>query len=562
MHYKEDYKNLYPVAEIRDIKDMLNQSLEQFADRTAFLVKKNGKYEPITYAQYGKQVHALGTALYRRGFKGKRIAVIGENRYEWALSYMAIVCGVGVVVPLDKELPEAELFELIRIAELDAIFYSPKNEKVIQNAPIAHKFNMETDIPVLLEEGEKALSEGDRTYLDAEIDPEEMQILLFTSGTTASVKAVMLNHRNIAKNLMGMCSMTYTGKEDVFLSVLPLHHTYECTCGFLCEIYRGSAIAYCEGLRYITKNLAECKATMMLGVPLLLETMYNKIWKQAEKSGRAKKLRMGIKISRALLKVGIDVRRKLFHEIHETLGGRMRLLIAGAAAIDPKVAEGLRDFGIEVIQGYGLTECAPIAALNRNCNYKDDAAGLPLPGVEIRIDAPDEEGVGEIVIKGENVMMGYYQNPEETAAVLRDGWLYSGDLGYIDDEGFVHITGRKKNVIVTKNGKNIFPEEIETYLNRAEIIAESMVYGVETADGDATITVQILPDFAEAERILGTNYTEDDLKKAIDAAVLEVNHSLQSYKRIADVIIRKEEFIKTTTKKIKRYVEIAKQQNK
>ena len=301
---------------------------------------------------------------------------------------------------------------------------------------------------------------------------------------------------------------------------------------------------------------------MMLGVPLLLETMYNKVWKQAEKSGRAKKLRMGIKISRALLKLGIDKRKELFKDIHAALGGNLRMLIAGAAAIDPKVAEGLRDFGIEAIQGYGLTECAPIAALNRDCNYRDAAAGLPLPGVDIRIDNPDENGIGEIVIRGKNVMLGYYNNPVATAEVLRDGWFYSGDYGYIDKDGFVYITGRKKNVIVTKNGKNIFPEEIETYLNREPIVAESMVYGVDTPDGDTKVAVQVLPDFEEAKNMLGENYTKEQLRKAVEEAVQNVNNSLQGYKRVSEIIVREDDFEKTTTKKIKRHVEIAKMQQK
>ncbi|MBE7025924.1 MAG: long-chain fatty acid--CoA ligase [Ruminococcaceae bacterium] len=554
-------KPLYEVAKIRDLKDMLTQSVEKFGPKAAFLSKVDGKYEPISYNQFGADVQAMGTALMHRGFGGKKIAVIGENRYEWDVTYMAVVNGVGVIVPIDKELPEKEILQLVATAGVDAIMYAPKNEKVVQNAPVSAKFNMETDFVPLLEEGRKLLEEGDRSYLDIEIDPEEMRILLFTSGTTSNAKAVMLNHRNIAENLMGMCAMTFIGPEDVFLSVLPIHHTYECTCGFLCQIYRGTTVAYSDGLRYITKNLAECKATMMLGVPLLLETMYNKVWKQAEKSGRAKKLRMGIKISRMLLKLGIDKRRELFKEIHNNLGGNLRMLIAGAAAIDPKVAEGLRDFGIEAIQGYGLTECAPIAALNRDCNYRDAAAGLPLPGVEIKIDNPDENGIGEIVIHGKNVMMGYYNNPQATAEVLKDGWFYSGDYGYIDKDGFVYITGRKKNVIVTKNGKNIFPEEIEAYLNRAPIVAESMVYGIDLPDGDAQIAVQILPDLEEAKAVLGENYTDEQLQKAVEEAVKEVNDSLQGYKRVSKVIVRKEDFEKTTTKKIKRHVEMAKMKN-
>jgi len=551
-------KPLYEVAKIRDIRDMLRQSLAKYSEKPLFLSKKDGKYEPTTYKEFGEDVNALGTALINRGFGGKRIGVIGENRYEWCLTYMATVCGAGIIVPLDKELPEIELMQLIETAELDAIVYSPKKAKVLEKVEGITKIDMEADLPKLLEEGRALLSAGNTAYIDAEIDPEAMQILLFTSGTTSAAKAVMLCHRNIAENLMGMCSMVYIDPSDVFLSVLPLHHTYECTCGFICQVYRGTTVAFAEGLRYITKNLAECKATMMLGVPLLLETMYNKVWKQAEKSGRAKKLRLGIKISRMLLKVGIDKRRELFKDIHAALGGNLRMLIAGAAAIDPQVAAGLRDFGIEAIQGYGLTECAPIAALNRDCNYRDAAAGLPLPGVDIRIDSPDEDGIGEIAIRGKNVMMGYYKNQEATDEVIRDGWFYSGDYGYIDKDGFVYITGRKKNVIVTKNGKNIFPEEIETYLNRAPIVSESMVYGQDTPDGDTAICVQVLPDFENAAAILGEGYTKEQLETAVGEAVKEVNDRLQGYKRVSRVIVREEDFEKTTTKKIKRFAEMQK----
>ncbi len=559
---KNNTMPLYEVGQIRDLKDMLCQSVEKWEDKAAFLSKKEGKYVPTSYRQYYNDVIALGTALINRGYLGKRIAVIGENRYEWCLTYMAVVCGVGIIVPMDKELPEKEIHQLIQTAEVDAVIYSPKNEKGILEAPVGEKFNMETDIPTLLEEGRALLAAGNTAYTDIEIDPEEMRILLFTSGTTAAAKAVMLCHRNITVNLMAMCSMVYIDPSNVFLSILPMHHTYECTCGFLCQVYLGTTVAFCEGLRYITKNMAEAKVTMMLCVPLMIESMYNKIMKNAEKSGRIKKLRMGVKISRALLKVGIDKRRELFKDIHAALGGHLKMLIAGAAAIDPTVAEAMRDFGVQVIQGYGLTECAPIAALNRDVNFRDAAAGLPLPGVEIKIDDADENGIGEIVIKGGNVMMGYYNNPDVTNDVLKDGWFYSGDYGYIDKDGFVYITGRKKNVIVTKNGKNIFPEEIETYLNRAPIVAESMVYGVETEDGDYDVTVQVLPNVDEAKNILGEGYTDAQLQAKVEEAVQEVNNSLQGYKRIVKTIVRTEEFEKTTTKKIKRHIEIAKMQGK
>lgn len=354
---------------------------------------------------------------------------------------------------------------------------------------------------------------------------------------------------------MAMCSMLYIGPKDTFLAVLPLHHTYQCTCGFLCQVYRGCTVAFCEGLRHITDNLAESKTTMMLCVPLILESIYKRIWKQAEKSGQAKKLKFGIALNRVTKAFGVDLSHKLFAQIHETFGGHLRMFISGAAAIDPKICRGLQDLGISVVQGYGLTECSPIAALNRDVYFKNEAAGLPLDGVRIKINQPDENGVGEIYIKGDNVFMGYYENPDETAKVLKDGWFASGDLGYLDRDSFLHITGRKKNVIVTKNGKNVFPEELETYLGRSCYIAESVVSAkFDTRQDDTIVTAQIVPNFEAVEEALGKDYTELALYDLIKGEVKNVNEKVQIYKRIASFTIRKEEFAKTTTKKIKRYL--------
>lgn len=552
---KDNYKNLTPVREIRDIKDLLCQSVSLFGNNTAFLTKVDGEYEPRTYNEFKKDVDALGTYLISKGFSGKKIAIIGENRYEWALAYMAIVCGVGIVVPLDKELPYKELLQLMETAGLDAIFYSPKVNYPIEDVNIEAKFNMD-ELGELIAEGDKLVQSGDTSFTGIEIDNEKMQVLLFTSGTTSDAKAVMLSHKNIAYDLENANKLLNIFPSDIFLSVLPLHHTYESTCGLLSPLYTGSAIAYCEGLRYITKNLAESKATVMLGVPLLFESIYNKIQKQAKKTGQDKKLNMALKLSNALLKAGIDLRSKLFKSIYESLGGHIRLFIAGAAAIDPVVSKGFRDFGIKIVQGYGLTECSPIVALNRDEIFKDEAAGLPLPGVTVEIENKDEDGIGEIVVSGDNVMMGYYNNKQATDEVLKNGRFYTGDLGIIDEDGFVHITGRKKNVIVTKNGKNIFPEEIEAHLNRSPYILESMVYGEDREDGDTTVVVQIVPDMAEFEKDFGENVPEEKIKEKINEEVRAVNHSLQNYKRIGKTIIRHDEFVKTTTRKIKRHIEI------
>jgi len=562
---------LYDVKKITDLKDMISQSAELFGEKPAFLVKNKNEseYQPISYIQFKEDIEALGTALISLGLKDKRIAIMGENRYEWAVTNLAVVNGVGIIVPLDRELPVKEIENLITVSKVNAIVYSGKHEEDILSISnisenIQYYVNMDKDSDQdpslsfwkLVEEGRKLLKQGDRSFIDARIDPEEMRILLFTSGTTGLAKGVMLSHKNICTNLMAMSSMVYIDEKDTFLSVLPLHHTYECTCGFLCPIYRGSTVAYCEGLRHIVKNLKESKATMMLAVPLIFESMYKKIWQQAEKNGMASKMKAALKISNFLKFFGIDISKKIFKKIHSNLGGHMRLLISGAAAIDPIVAKGFRDFGILLLQGYGLTECSPIVALNRDCNYRDDAAGLPMPGVEVQINNPNDEGIGEIICKGGNIMLGYYENEAATNAVMKDGWFYTGDLGFMDKDGFVHITGRQKNVIVTKNGKNIFPEEVESYLNRSPYIAESLVWGkFDQESGETYVNAQIMPDYEAIEEKLGKEYSEDDIKKLLSSEVRNVNHNMPLYKRIVDFTIRKEEFKKTTTRKIKRYLE-------
>lgn len=545
-------KPLYETHEITDLRDMIRKSSEMYAERNAFLVKKNGKYEPITYMQYMADINALGTKLVNMGLKGEKIAVIGEASYAWAVTYLAVVCGVGVIVPLDKELPKEEIDNLINIANVKMIIHSPKVKTIDKDTKVDYKVCMGEELDALIEDGKRLLKEGNRDFLDAVIDPEEMQILLFTSGTTGMAKGVMHNHRTICTNLMSMVTMFKLYPEDIFLSVLPIHHTYECTCGFLCPIYKGCTIAHCEGLKYIVQNLKETKATMVLGVPLMFEKMWRTINKTIDKNGMRKKVNLGMKIAKVAGAVGIDVRRKLFKQIHDNFGGNIRTFISGAAAIDPKVAEGFRSIGIQLLQGYGLTECAPIGALNRDVYSKDAAAGLPLPGVEIKIDNPNEEGIGEVLIKGGNVMMGYYEAPELTAEAIVDGWYHTGDLGYLDKDSFLHLTGRMKNVIITKNGKNVFPEEIETYLGRSRFVEDSLVQSKEKGD-DILIYAQIMPNYAEVEAELGTDYTEEQLIALMRAEVEAANELTQGYKRITKFSIRVRPFEKTTTHKIQRF---------
>jgi len=562
---------LYDVRPIKSLKEMLYSSVELFGDKPAFLSKPNGSnfYQPISYNQFKNDVDAFGTSLISLGLKGKRIAIIGENRYEWSISYLSVVNGTGIVVPLDKDLPSNEIENLLIRSKASAVIFSGRVRDhifSIHDKLDFIEFFIDMDKPEnegntlsfnkLLDKGKKLVKEGDRSFIDAEIDVNTMSILLFTSATTDTSKAVMLSHSNICSNLMAMCSMLYIDEKDVFLSVLPIHHTYECTCGFLCPLYRGSTVAYCEGLRHIPKNLQESKATILLGVPLIFEAIYRRIWEQAEKNGMGRKLRTAIKASHVLKKLGIDITKKLFSAIHENFGGKIRIFISGAAGIDPLVAKGFRDLGIHFVQGYGLTECSPIVALNRDIDYKDDAAGLPLPNLEVSIYNPGPDGVGEIIVKGPSVMLGYYENQEVTQLAFKSGWFHTGDLGYIDKDNFLHITGRKKNVIVTKNGKNIYPEEIEALLNRSLYIKESLVYGRQGDDGDVIVSAKIVPDMEKIqEDFKNDSLSWSEIENIIQKEVKNVNKSLVTYKYIRDFKLQQDEFAKTTTKKIKRYME-------
>ncbi len=546
-----------PVDDISSIRDMIDNSFKKFADRVAYLVKDDMKspYREIKYKELEEDVHALGTYFIKKGLENKKIAVIGENRYEWAITYLATVCGVGTIVPMDKEIPENEIQYIIDFAEVDAIVFSEKvrkkNESVFENFP-GFKINMDLDMKNIIAEGKEFLKEKD-LFAETTVDTNDVDIILFTSGTTGKAKGVMLSHKNIANNMMNMCSMVNIKKSDRFFSLLPIHHTYECTCGFLVPLYRGASIAFCQGLKYIVKNMQECHPTVILAVPLVGESMYRQIMRAIKKQGKEKLIKVMSKLCNVLLKIGIDVRRKVFKQVLDNLGGELRLFVMGAAAVDPEVSQGFRNFGIVSIQGYGLTECAPIGALNRDMYYRDDSIGMPLPESEMKIDNPDEDGIGEILIKGDNVMQGYYKNEEATEEVMKDGWFCSGDLGY-EKDGFFYITGRKKYVIITANGKNVFPEEVELYLSKEDIVAECMVYGKKDNKGnDSIVAAHIFPDYAYAEEVLGKDFTEEALTKYIGDRIKEVNTKMPSYKAITDFDVREEEFVKTTTKKIKRF---------
>ena len=569
------YKTSRPIT---DLKHMLNTSVELYADNVAFRQRfvKDEPFREITYREALDTVNGLGTALIAHGLKGKRISVIGENCYQWATSYLAAVCGTGVVVPLDKELSAQELKQLVIEADVAAVLFTKKYEKMFREMMASGDTKLEVLVNLsssageeaegvlswegLVEEGKKLVDDGDRSFIDAEIYADEMSVLLFTSGTTGIAKGVMLSHRNICEDLMSAPTILNVNTWDIFFSVLPVHHTYECTCGFLMPLYKGASIAYCEGLKYIVKNLAEVRPTMLLAVPLIFENLYNNIMKNVRKQGKEGLVRKVLAVNKVTKKIGLDLNKLLLKDILKVFGGRMRVLISGGAAIDPAILQFFNDLGFIAVQGYGLTECAPMAALNpdQHKNMRNSSVGHLLPGMEVKIEDKNEDGIGEICVKCPNVMMGYYNMPEETAKVIRDGWFHTGDLGYVDDKDFIYITGRKKNVIITANGKNVFPEELEYYLGRSNLVSESMVWAQEDEAGqDTVIVATIKPDMEEVESVIGKEAASDtaQVEKLLWAEVDKINEDLPFFKKIKKVTVRREEFEKTTGKKIKRFVE-------
>lgn len=567
--YKDTF---YQFRYINDLKDMLNTSAEIFAEEKAYLVKDvpGGEYRPIFYSQVKKDVDALGTRLIDLGLKGAKIAVIGENSYKWVVSYLGTVNGTGVVVPLDRELPPKEIIHLLERAGVSAIIYSKKLEDTVEIAlsqveGVQYRICMSTEehedsilsFDRLIEEGQALIDQGDKRFIDAPIDREAMCSLLFTSGTTGLAKGVMLSHKNISANVYNMSKYVKIESPGMGLSVLPMHHSYEMTCHIFTGMYQGMCIAICEGLKHIQKNMKESEATVMLGVPLIFETMHKKIWKQAEGSGKAETMRNMVRLSRKTkLYNNQKLIRKIFGQLHQSTGNHMSLFIAGGAAINPEVIRDYEAMGIPMIQGYGMTENAPIIAVNRDRYSKADSVGKPMPGTEVKIIDPDRDGIGEIICRGPSVMIGYYNDREATEQVLRDGWLYTGDYGRFDEEGFLYVCGRKKNVIVTKNGKNIFPEEVEYYLLKNKYIEEVMVYGtIDKRTGDTIVRADIYPDYAAINEELG-EMSEEGLKDFMKAVIDETNEEMPLYKRVKRFRIRDEEFEKTTTRKIKRHSQL------
>lgn len=563
IHKAEYYENL---------KVMLEKSGELHGDRPAYIFKTNepGKFREITHKEFRDDINALGTKLINLGLKDKRIAVISENRYEWGVVYLSVVTGTGVIVPLDKSLPDNEIESLIIRSGVEAIFYSSKYNDIMNkikeqgNTQLKYFISMDIDKEIngifsqkeLISEGRELLNAGNEKFLKADIDNEKMSIMLFTSGTTAMSKAVMLSHKNICANLKDITSVIKLYPEDRFLSFLPLHHTFECTVGFLYPISIGGAIAFCDGIRHIAENIKEYQITAMISVPILFEAMYKKVIKGIEKKGKLETVQKGIKISNALLKIGIDVRKKLFKDIHDTLGGKVRLFVSGGAALEPEAEKGFNDLGFTMYQGYGLTESSPVIAAEDDKYRKIGSIGKAFPSLDVKIDDPNEEGIGELLAKGPSIMLGYYDNEEATKETIdSEGWLHTGDLAKIDKDGYIFISGRKKFVIVLKNGKNIYPEELETLVNKIEGIKESFVYGKPEDDGDYKICAKIVYDKDIVKEIYKTD-DEKELKEIIWQEIKKINKTMPAYKYIREISLTQTELIKTTTQKVKRFEEM------
>ena len=562
-------------TEFSNIKEIINESIKKYNNNNAFIVKhkqeKDIIYENITYERFGDELNALGTALMNMGLKDKKIAVIGENSYEWMLVYLSVLNGVGTIIPLDKGLPEMEIENSLKISGCDAIFFTDKNLEMIENINERKQTNVEKFICMnnkcrklkdntnvfyikdLVNRGKELVSNGDMNFINAEIDCDKTSILVFTSGTTSTSKAVMLSHKNIASNIYSLTSAEKFYSTDVNIALLPFHHTFGST-GLILFLSVGMTNVFCDGLRHIQENLKEYKVTTFVGVPLIIESMYKKIMAKVEKENKTKKLKFGLKISKILMKFKIDIRRKIFKEIIDNLGGNIRFIISGASGIDKKVAEAFNNFGILTVQGYGLTETSPVLFAENEQYIKYGSVGMPMRNVEAKIDNPNEEGIGEIIVKGPNVMLGYYKNEEETKKILENGWFYTGDLGYFDKEGYLFITGRKKNVIVMKNGKNIYPEEIEQLISNLPYVSENMVFSKEKGN-DILLSVKIVYN----KEYIKTKYSEieeDKIKEIIWEDIKNLNKTLPNYKHIKNLVITDEPMIKTTTAKIKRYEEI------
>lgn len=543
-YYYKNEKRFY------NFREIINYSAVRYAKNTAFQVKtKTGDYKNITFAELKNLYYGLCTKFIKMGYLGKRIAVIGANSFEWALSYLC-ASTVGVVVPIDKELQAEDVSDFFDSADCVAV--------CTDNAKIeALKGVVTRDINYISFDSIRSMaSESINTSLvdDIEIGKDEMRVLIFTSGTTGSSKGVCLSQNNLCSNIHSTVSMVDIKESDKTLSILPLHHTYECTLDFILFLTRGAQICYCDGLTKVQKNLNEYSPTILVVVPALLKVLNKRIKKAiaADCPPKYKEYFETESLASALSKVPFIIRKVICSKVKKSLGGKLRLFIVGAAELDTQLVEDFGALGIRTLQGYGLTECSPLLAGNNDFHFNPESTGEEIPGVELKIDNPNEEGVGEILAKGENIMLGYYNDPEATAQVLCDGWFRTGDLGYMDENGDLFIKGRIKNVIVTENGKNIYPEELETRLSEFPEIGEVLVFGAKE-NGESFVKAKILPNLDYLKEKLGRQPSKDDAEHAVNKVVKAVNKKIPNYKHIKIVETLSSALEKTTTQKIKRF---------
>ena len=566
-------KKIFEATEFKNIKEIIYNSSKVYSDDIAFVRKhqenKKVRYENVSYKRLLEDINKLGTALFNMGFKGKRIAVIGRNRYEWVISHLANLLGGIISIPLDKDLQYEELENSLIRSKADCIIFDEKLEEKIlkikenKNTNLVEYICMSdlsgyTSIKETIKKGEELLKNSETDYLNTNIDENIMNILLFTSGTTSKSKAVMLSQKNLASNIYALQSVEDIRKTDTNIAFLPFHHIFGSTC-LIMMLACGVKTVFPDGLRYIKQNLNEYKVSVFVGVPILVEAIYKTIMKEIEKQGKTNLIKFARKISNFLLKFNIDIRRKLFKQVIDALGGSLRLVISGGAPADSEILKGFNDLGVTTLQGYGLSETSPVIAAENYNIMKPGSVGLPMINDTIEVVNRDENGIGEIRVKGPNVMIGYYEMPEITAEVLKDGWFYTGDLGYIDKEGLIYITGRNKNMIVLKNGKKVFPEELETLVNRLEIVEESMVFGLpdENDKSDIKLSVKIVYN-KEVAKEKYVDKSEEELYNIVWEQIKELNKTFPRYKHIQNLILTDEELIKTTTKKVKRQEEMKK----
>ena len=551
-----------------NIRDIIENAIRKYSDNVAFRIKHNVnkkiEYTDITYKQMQKDIYALGTAINSMSKKEKRVAIIGKNSYQWILSYLATCYGNNIVVPLDKGLPDEEIKDLIKRSKANIIIFEDKYIEIMKKMQEEKWGNVEHFICIekndvfktldqVIEDGKNEMKKGNKKIINAKIDDKKMASIIFTSGTTSLAKGVVLSQYNIASNINSLQQVISIYDTDVNMAFLPFHHTFGST-GIILFLSKGTTNVFCDGLRYIQSNLIEYKVSIFVCVPLLLEAMYKKIMQEIKKQNKEKIVKFGIKLSKFLLKFKIDIRRKLFKDIIDKLGGNIRYIVSGASSIDKKVAEGFNNFGMTTVQGYGLTETSPVLTAETEKTIRYGSIGHAIPDVEIKIENKNEEGIGEIVAKGPNVMLGYYKNEEETKKVLKDGWFYTGDLAYEDKDGYIFIAGRKKNVIVLKNGKNIYPEELETLISNLPYVAECMVFGKEK-DDDLVVSAKIVynKEYVQ-EKYKGIS--QEELKEIIWNDIKKINKGLTTYKHIKNIIVTDEPMIKTSTAKVKRYEEM------